>query len=151
MVCRCCCRNRIKSKSGDYLSVHYNGTFFSDSKIFDSSILRYVWTVAFLLQDNSQQKRRLHPPIPAYVFSNSREEPFVFQIGRQQMIEGWEKGLLDMCVGEKRKLVVPSDMVRLRSRSPLVQLLEQSNLINDAPFPIFAGLWKRRRIWLGIH
>jgi FKBP-type peptidyl-prolyl cis-trans isomerase len=35
----------------------------------------------------------------------------VFQIGRQQMIEGWEKGLLDMCVGEKRKLVVPSDMV----------------------------------------
>jgi FKBP-type peptidyl-prolyl cis-trans isomerase len=26
------------------------------------------------------------------------------------MIEGWEKGLLDMCVGEKRKLVVPSDM-----------------------------------------
>ena len=42
----------------------------------------------------------------------SREEPFVFQIGRQQMIEGWEKGLLDMCVGEKRKLVVPSDMVR---------------------------------------
>lgn len=41
----------------------------------------------------------------------SREEPFVFQIGRQQMIEGWEKGLLDMCVGEKRKLVVPSDMV----------------------------------------
>ncbi len=27
------------------------------------------------------------------------------------MIEGWEKGLLDMCVGEKRKLVIPSDMV----------------------------------------
>lgn len=40
-----------------------------------------------------------------------REEPFVFQIGRQKMIEGWEKGLLDMCVGEKRKLVVPSGMV----------------------------------------
>ena len=29
------------------------------------------------------------------------------------MIEGWEKGLLNMCVGEKRKLVVPSDMVSL--------------------------------------
>ena len=42
-----------------------------------------------------------------------REEPFVFQIGRKQMIEGWEKGLLNMCVGEKRKLVVPSDMVSL--------------------------------------
>ena len=42
-----------------------------------------------------------------------REEPFLFQIGRKQMIEGWEKGLLNMCVGEKRKLVVPSDMVSL--------------------------------------
>ena len=30
-----------KSQSGDYLSVHYNGTLFSDSsKVFDSSILR---------------------------------------------------------------------------------------------------------------
>ncbi len=47
-----------------------------------------------------------------------REEPFVFQIGRQQMIEGWEKGLLDMCVGEKRKLVVPSDMVCSTSSFP---------------------------------
>ena len=38
----------------------------------------------------------------------------MFQIGRKQiMIEGWEKGLLNMCVGEKRKLVVPSDMVSL--------------------------------------
>jgi FK506-binding protein 2 len=26
------------------------------------------------------------------------------------MIEGFEKGLLGMCVGEHRKLVVPSDM-----------------------------------------
>lgn len=34
----------------------------------------------------------------------------MFQIGRHQMIEGWEKGLLNMCVGEKRKLVVPSDL-----------------------------------------
>jgi FKBP-type peptidyl-prolyl cis-trans isomerase len=34
----------------------------------------------------------------------------VFQIGRQQMNEGWEKGLLQMCIGEKRKLTVPSDM-----------------------------------------
>ena len=39
-----------------------------------------------------------------------REEPFVFQIGGRQMNEGWEKGLLNMCVGEKRKLVVPSDL-----------------------------------------
>ena len=68
----------IKSTSGDYLSVHYNGTLYSDGKDFDSSILR--------------------------------EEPFVFRIGRKQVIEGWEKGLLNMCVGERRKLVVPSEL-----------------------------------------
>ena len=28
----------------------------------------------------------------------------------RQMIEGFEKGLLNMCIGEKRKLVVPSNM-----------------------------------------
>ena len=34
--------HRVKSRPGDYLSVHYNGTLFSDaSKTFDSSILRY--------------------------------------------------------------------------------------------------------------
>ena len=34
-----------KTKSGDYLKIHYNGTLFRDDKDFDSSILRY----AFLL------------------------------------------------------------------------------------------------------
>ena len=55
----------------------------------------------------------------------SREEPFVFQIGRQLMIEGWEKGLLDMCVGEKRKLIVPSDMVRPPHVDPRRDTIDQ--------------------------
>ena len=57
-----------------------------------------------------------------------REEPFVFQIGRKQMIEGWEKGLLNMCVGEKRKLVVPSDMVSLFVCSLNLQCMNLSKL-----------------------
>ena len=57
-----------------------------------------------------------------------REEPFVFQIGRKQMIEGWEKGLLNMCVGEKRKLVVPSDMVSLFVCSLDLQCMNLSKL-----------------------
>ncbi|XP_069107473.1 FK506-binding protein 2-like [Argopecten irradians] len=34
--------------------------------------------------------------------------PFQFQLGIGQVIQGWERGLLDMCTGEKRKLTVPS-------------------------------------------
>eukprot|EP00986_Skeletonema_menzelii_P005984 scaffold2258_cov144-Skeletonema_menzelii.AAC.13 len=67
-----------KSQKGDFISIHYNGTLYSNGNIFDSSILR--------------------------------EYPFVFQLGKQSMIEGLEKGLLGMCVGEKRKIVVPSEM-----------------------------------------
>lgn len=67
-----------KSKKGDFISVHYNGTLYTNGNVFDSSILR--------------------------------EYPFVFQLGKQSTIKGFEKGLLSMCVGEKRKLVVPSGM-----------------------------------------
>lgn len=43
------------------------------------------------------------------VFDSSYErgEPFTFQLGIGQVILGWEKGLIDVCVGEKRKLVIP--------------------------------------------
>ena len=40
--------------------------------------------------------------------SHKRQRTFDFILGRNQVIQGWEKGLQDMCVGEKRKLRVPS-------------------------------------------
>ena len=48
----------------------------------------------------------------------NRNEPFKFQIGVGQVIQGWEEGVLGMCVGEKRRLIVPpqlgyGDQVRL--------------------------------------
>lgn len=36
-----------------------------------------------------------------------RDQPFTFQLGVGQVIKGWDKGLTDMCVGEKRKLTIP--------------------------------------------
>ncbi|ESP00762.1 hypothetical protein LOTGIDRAFT_238515 [Lottia gigantea] len=45
-------------------------------------------------------------------FDSSKDhgQPFSFQLGVGQVIKGWDQGLLDMCVGEKRKLVVPSEL-----------------------------------------
>ncbi|XP_039763323.1 FK506-binding protein 2 [Pararge aegeria] len=42
--------------------------------------------------------------------SFDREQPFTFQIGVGQVIKGWDQGLLDMCVGEKRKLTIPASL-----------------------------------------
>ncbi|XP_074594265.1 peptidyl-prolyl cis-trans isomerase Fkb14 [Brevipalpus obovatus] len=39
--------------------------------------------------------------------SHSRGEPFQFQLGINQVIQGWDQGLLDMCLGEKRRLTIP--------------------------------------------
>ncbi|KAI7889270.1 FK506-binding protein 2B [Mucor mucedo] len=39
--------------------------------------------------------------------SLDRNDPFVFEIGKGQVIGGWEQGLLNMCIGEKRKLTIP--------------------------------------------
>jgi len=67
-----------KSKRGDTLKVHYNGTLYKNDDVIDCSI--------------------------------EREEPFLFTLGAGEVMEGWERGLHRMCVGEERKLVIPSGM-----------------------------------------
>ncbi|KAK2827107.1 hypothetical protein Q7C36_018033 [Tachysurus vachellii] len=39
-----------------------------------------------------------------------RNQPFTFTLGTGQVIKGWDQGLLGMCEGEKRKLVIPSEL-----------------------------------------
>lgn len=42
--------------------------------------------------------------------SHNRGHTFDFTMGRGMVIQGWEQGLKDMCVGEKRKLRVPAHL-----------------------------------------
>ena len=42
--------------------------------------------------------------------SYDRGQPFSFQIGLRQVIEGWEQGLLGMKVGGKRTISIPSEL-----------------------------------------
>ncbi|HZI95835.1 MAG TPA: FKBP-type peptidyl-prolyl cis-trans isomerase [Candidatus Paceibacterota bacterium] len=42
--------------------------------------------------------------------SLERGVPFDFDLGASQVIKGWDLGVLGMKVGEKRKLIIPSDL-----------------------------------------
>ncbi len=46
------------------------------------------------------------------VYDSSREkgEPYSFQLGRGQVIRGWEEGMLGLPIGGVRRLVIPPDL-----------------------------------------
>eukprot|EP01135_Chromosphaera_perkinsii_P003904 Nk52_evm5s262 gene=Nk52_evmTU5s262 len=50
--------------------------------------------------------------------SLDRNSPFEFTLGRGMVIQGWEKGVIGMCPGEKRVLKIPYDMAYGANGSP---------------------------------
>lgn len=42
--------------------------------------------------------------------SYDRGEPLPLKLGAGAVIAGWEQGLRDMCIGEKRKLQIPPEL-----------------------------------------
>ena len=74
----------VKTKAGDSLKMHYTGT------IDDSS------------SAGTKGKK--------FDSSLDRGDPFEFTLGQGQVIKGWDQGLLDMCIGEKRTLIIPPEL-----------------------------------------
>jgi FKBP-type peptidyl-prolyl cis-trans isomerase len=42
--------------------------------------------------------------------SVDRGQPFEFQVGVGEVIDGWDQSVMDMCKGEKRKITIPPDL-----------------------------------------
>lgn len=74
--------------------------------------------------------------------SHTQGEPFKFQLGIGQVIKGWEEGLMQMCVGERRRLTIPPHLAygdkgagdKIPAKSTLVFDVEMVT-IEDGPPP----------------
>ncbi len=62
----------------------------------------------------------LYPDGTKFDSSHDRNEPFQFQLGAGQVIQGWDKGVKGMMIGGKRILIIPPDLAYGKSGIPPV-------------------------------
>lgn len=67
-----------------------------EAKVGDNIVVNYTGT----LLDGTKFDSSLNPG----------RTPFPYTLGQNMVIQGWEKGLLGMKVGEKRKLTIPPEL-----------------------------------------
>ena len=80
--------------------------------------------------------------ISGQVFDSSveRGEPIQFTMGQGQLIPGFEKGLLDMEVNEKKTINISKDEAYGDTRDELIQEVPKDQLPNDIEPEVGMGL-----------
>ncbi len=82
-------RDIMTVKNGDYVEVNYTGRL-EDGTVFDSSVKEIA------------KKAGTYDPDREY-------EPLGFTVGEGMLIDGFEKGVLGMELGEKKEIKIPPE------------------------------------------
>jgi len=63
--------------------------------------------------------------------SSNGREPIEFEVGTQQVIEGFETAVIGLTKGEKTTVTIPSDKAYGESRNELIQQIPRSQVPQD--------------------
>lgn len=85
-----------RSAVGDYIRYHYNGSF-QDGTPFDSRYFR---------RDRPSSGCRWNKLTPVFI-SYQRNSTYNTYIGLGYVIQGMDKALQGLCMGEKRRITIP--------------------------------------------
>lgn len=78
------------------------------------------------------------------VFDSSEgKEPIEFTLGQGKLIPGFEKGLVDMKVNEKKTITIPKEEAYGEPRAELIQEVPKSQLPEDITPEVGMGLVSR--------